>query len=229
MAAGAAAVVVGGARKSSAGKPKSAQVDSVILRRNTWREIVALPADFKGRAAARGVETVDTVLVHQTAAPKGFGLTAQQINAADGGALAALEQRYRSTPYHGVYSPRGSSRTAKVASTMGVSAVQWPVWAYSNHGHGGNSVSVGWAYDGALPGDALDVEGGRQAFAHFVGEARAQGAPIKYVETHAQHSAERGGDPGDEIWEKIIRPMLGPLGLAVRARTTGDGAVPAWL
>lgn len=191
-------------------------------------EVGALPATYKGRLSPRELAAIDTVVIHQTDAGGGFGLTARQLSAQREDYQAALAKRYDETPYHGVFSPRTSDVGRKFASP-GVLFLNWPAWAYTFHGHGSNASSVGFAYDGKVPGDVIDVDGARQAFADFVEQVRKQGAPLRYVEAHAQHSSDRHGDPGDAIWQQVILPTLPGLGLTVRRRTTGTGSLPAWL
>jgi hypothetical protein len=91
------------------------------------------------------------------------------------------------------------------------------------HGNGGNPDSVGWAYDGAFPGDALDIDGGRASLEHLIDSARAQGAKLDRVEAHRQHNANRGGDPGAEIWRGIVLPVAAKCGLRGSTRVTGTG------
>jgi hypothetical protein len=177
-------------------------------------ELAKMPASFtKGRKTPRPITNVDTIEVHQTAVKGGFGLTASQLAAAGGDPVVARAKRYQGTPYHAIYSP-----------TDRWSRIQWPPWAYTWHGNGGNSYSIGWAYDGGFPGDVLDVEGARASLRDIVKRLRAAGVPLKFVEAHRQHSADRAGDPGREIWSRVVVPLLAELGLEERrTHTTGSG------
>ena len=160
----------------------------------------------------RDVKNIDTILVHQTAVGGGFGVSSSQIAKA-GSAEAARAKRFQETTYHAIYSPKDQR-----------SRIQWPLWAYTYHGNGANKYSIGLAYDGKFPGDVLDVEGFERSLAHVVTRARQAGAPIKYVEAHRQHWNQRGADLGQEIWQKAIMPMLGPLNLQQRRdHVTGSG------
>lgn len=181
----------------------------------THRTVTSIPRGFeKARKSPRVLATVDTVVIHQTAVEGGFAVSTRLL-AQHRDEFQARQARYRDTPYHGLYSPRDRA-----------SIIQWPAWVHTFHGHKSNATSVGWAYDGLLPGDALDVPGARAALRHFVRTIREAGAPLRYVEAHRQHSAERARDPGVEIWTQIVRPLLGQIGLEERAtHTTGTGLV----
>lgn len=191
-----------------------------ILRFEEGMRRETLPESFKGKDTRRDVADVDTVVIHVTDVAGGFGVSPQQVAAAGGDKGRARRARYEHTPYHAVYSPRDRA-----------SILQWPVWAYSWHGDGANRTSIGWSYDGAFPGDRLDVEGARASLRHAVEAYRAAGAPLRFVEAHMQHSAERS-DPGVEIWTQVVRPLLRELGLEERPEhVTRDGKpLPAaWL
>lgn len=188
--------------------------DEGMLFVETFRTITSVPRGFsRGRKRPRPLSMVHTVLVHQTAVGGGFGLSERLLEQHRGEVFAARQARYRDTPYHGLYSP-----------TDRASIVQWPAWVNSFHGNGGNNYSVGWAYDGKLPGDVLDLHGARSALRHFVTAMREAGAQLRYVEAHRQHSNQRGGDPGVGIWSLVVRPLLEELGLEERPEhVTGTG------
>jgi hypothetical protein len=187
----------------------------------TYRNVTTIPRGFeKARKLPRSRLEVDTVVIHQTAVGGGFAVSKRMLEQ-HRDEFQARQVRYRDTPYHGLFSPRDRA-----------SIIQWPAWAHTFHGHKSNATSVGWAYDGSLPGDALDLLGARAALRHFVIAMRAAGAPLRYVEAHRQHSRERALDPGVEIWTQLVRPLLADIGLEERAtRTTGTGLeLPAeWL
>jgi hypothetical protein len=188
----------------------------------TYRSISVLPRGFeKARKRPRTLELVDTIVVHQTAVAGGFDVSARVLDRHNGHEAEARQSRYRETPYHGLYSPKDKA-----------SIVQWPAWAHTYHGNKANATSVGWAYDGRFPGDELTLPGARAALRHFVRAMRSAGAPLRYIEAHRQHSANRAGDPGPEIWSRLVRPLLRELDLQERAtRTTGTGLTlpPDWL
>lgn len=196
--------------------------DTGMVFIESYRNVTFIPRDFdKARKRPRSLELVDTVVIHQTAVAGGFDVGARVLARYRGHESEARQARYRDTPYHGLYSPKDEA-----------SIVQWPAWAHTFHGNNANATSVGWAYDGKFPGDKLGLPGARAALRHFVRAMRSAGAPLRYIEAHRQHSADRGGDPGVEIWSKLVRPLLGELDLQERAtRTTGSGLKlpPDWL
>lgn len=192
----------------------------------SWQDAQALSPEFKGRRAPRKPDAVIVFLVHQTGVKRGFGVTAKQVAAqpehlpAGERRQLARQARYRKTPYHGVYDTQSR-----------VSIAQWPVWAYSYHGNGGNALSYGWAIDGlwsATHADDLDVDAARESMRHQIDCARRQGAKLACVESHAQHAASRGRDPGAEIWRGVVLPVAAECGLGVSLRTTGTGKIPTW-
>lgn len=194
----------------------------VVQLLETWQDVPQpLPAGHKGSTRrVRDPARVSVLLVHQTAVRGGFGVADRQVAwlpdhiPRAGREQVARQIRYRTTPYHGVYDPRSRC-----------SIVQWPVWAYMWHGNGGNADSFGWAIDGRYPGDDLDVDGARESMRHAIDAARRQGARLERVESHRQHSADRGGDPGAEIWREVVLPVAAECGLAVTTRVTGSGRV----
>jgi hypothetical protein len=199
---------------------------NVIQIVEPWQDVRGLPPDFKGKRTRRRPDLVTVLLVHQTAVKGGFGVTAKQVAEqpahlpAEDRRQLARQVRYRESPYHGVYDAQARASIA-----------QWPVWAYSHHGNGGNALSYGWAIDGlwsATHADDFDVDAARESMRHQIDCARRQGAKLACVESHAQHSATRGRDPGPEIWRGVVLPVAAECGLVVSMRTTGTGKIPTW-
>lgn len=200
----------------------------VIQLVETWQDVpYPLPKGFKGRRTHRRDPSQVTVfLIHQTAVKSGFGVAASQV-ARQPAHLPEAERRqlarqarYMQTPYHGIYD-----------SQSRVSIVQWPVWAYTYHGNGGNSASVAWGVDGLWNRnhqDDLDIDSARESMRHQIECAKSQGAKLECVESHAQHSATRQLDPNAAIWRGVVLPVARELGLAVSLRVTGSGRIPAW-
>jgi hypothetical protein len=196
--------------------------DVGVIFVESYRNVTSVPREFeKARNRPRSLAGVDSVVIHQTAVLGGFDVSKRMLEHHRGDALEARQARYRDTPYHGLFSAKDRA-----------SIIQWPAWVHSYHGNKANVTSVGWAYDGKVPGDELDLPGARAALRHFVIAMREAGAPLRFVEAHRQHAAQRALDPGVAIWTQIVRPLLGELGLEERAtRTTGTGlALPDdWL
>jgi hypothetical protein len=187
----------------------------------TWESVSSpLPSDAKGRRwDVREPAQIDTLVLHQTAVPGGFGVSARHRAAVprlddseSSWMLRARMARYRNTPYTCVYSPQDQA-----------SVIQWPFWAYLYHGHRANAYSIGWAYDGRLPGDEIDADGAQESLRHVIEWARGFGCPLRFVEGHRQHAAARGGDPGSEIWSQVALPVAREFGLAPNDRVTGTG------
>jgi hypothetical protein len=190
----------------------------------TWQDVPrALPPGVKGRQTARDPARVRVVLIHQTAVSGGFDVSRAQLAKVPADLpepereRLARQTRYTDTPYHGLFDVQARA-----------SIVQWPAWAFMWHGNGGNPDSVGWAYDGKFPGDDLDIDGGREALEHMIDCARRQGAKLEQVAAHRQHNANRGGDPGAEIWRGIVLPVAAKCRLSEATRITGSGrTIPA--
>jgi hypothetical protein len=196
--------------------------DVGMLFVESYRNVTSIPREFaKARKRPRTLAVIDTIVIHQTAVAGGFDLSKRMLDRHRGNSAEARQARYRDTPYHGVFSPKDQA-----------SIVQWPAWAHTFHGNNSNATSLGWAIDGKFPGDELALPGARAALRHFVIAMRDAGVPLRFVEAHRQHSAQRAADPGVEVWTKLVRPLLGELKLEERAtRTTGTGLSlpPEWL
>ena len=182
-----------------------------------------MPADFhkySRNGTPRDPATIDTLVVHVTGVAGGFGLTKQQLAAAGGVPSRARGNRYKRAAYGAVYSPKDRALW-----------IQYPpsVWLWSSDG--ANRTSVALAYDGLFPPDTIEVLPFRTALRRTVEAYRSAGCPLRFVESHRQHDGiGRGADPGAEIWSRVVVPMLGPLRLEQRDRTTGTGKVnpPSW-
>lgn len=164
-----------------------------------------------GKMVIRDPKTVDTLLIHQAAVR--FGQKKGQPS-----------RHHRSLGVH----------AHATAFDDGVFAFAYPLLAYVQHGNGSNSYSIGLEGEGlfnGLPGGknaeptALLIETMREACKRIVDEAHKEGATIKYVEAHRQHSATRTSDPGHGIWRHVVEEYCVPvLGLKTRpTRTTRDG------
>ena len=64
-------------------------------------------------------------------------------------------------------------------------------------------------------------EAAKAALKHLVEEGRKQGMPIKYIWAHRQTYKSKRGDPGGEIWRKLVLEYAVPvLGLEVQNELT---------
>ena len=138
----------------------------------------------------------------------------------------ALLTRYLGVPYHYISAPN-----SVLVRNHRLTVTTW-------HGHQ-NRNTAGWGIDdvwdpGEMPeAKALDY---RRDFHEIVADMRAQGAPLVKVKAHAQTSRQRGRDPGEDIWAKVVRPEMDRLELVFDSTIYGSGrplrsswwAAPVW-
>lgn len=169
-----------------------------------------MPRTKKQRANRRGMWVVDTLCFHQTGVE--FGTSRRQ-RKKWGSEELALIARFAGTPYHYV-------------ATLGAGIVHAnDLRAYTYHGNRANGRSVGIAIEGHFPGHSVKrtakhtrlsrelVERGISAASLAVKQAGQQGGEITKVTAHRCWSGSRGDDPGEEIWERIVVPVMEKFGL----------------
>ena len=177
--------------------------------------------DKSGNISTRKPETIDAVVLHQTACSIG--------PAADD---KRRKRRVLEWPYHAVTYDDGC--TVLAHSPL----------LYTYHANSLNKRSLGFAVEGhfaAFIGQEMPIhssyseaqaDGARRGLKRLVEDARALGCTIRYVLAHRQSSRNRAGDPG-EYWFKLLsRFARDELGLeTLPALTTGDGQTlpPKWL
>ena len=103
------------------------------------------------------------------------------------------------------------------------------------HGHGWNSRSVGFEFEGYFSGVGVDekffwkpksrpnrkpmipteeqIEAGCAAVRLTVEQIAAMGGEIKYIGAHRQSYGRKRSDPGGLIWQGVALPMIKELGL----------------
>lgn len=116
-----------------------------------------------------------------------------------------------------------------------------PLAAYVWHGNSLNGFTIGLECEGLFAG--VRVPGhdqvSDQALASFckgveyiVERGRGEGMPINYIWAHRQSSSSRRGDPGGEIWQKVvIEYAVNALGLKTRVNEhfdTGRSIPKSW-
>jgi hypothetical protein len=157
----------------------------------------------------RPVNTIDGIVVHQTATP--FGVTKAAVKAAGGDAQLAKHRR-----------------ALKVAAHMtcfdtGVAVLAHPLEWYVYHGNSLNARSLGLEIEGLFPGTQEERElftgqlenAARDGLEYLVRKGRELGMPIKWIWAHRQSSLTRPSDPGEEIWRKLVLEFaVSRLGLA---------------
>jgi hypothetical protein len=159
---------------------------------------------------------VEAVCLHITAVRGGFGARKRDIQrhlndghiTHDDAIVYAQADRFLATPYHAV------SAKALVLNLPG-EVVSW-------HGNGCNRYALGYAIDKAA-GERMNIRREQNRF-RLACERWIERFPnLAYVETHRQHSAMRGGDPGGDVCQ-ALSPVIGELGLMWRqSKTTGTG------
>lgn len=103
------------------------------------------------------------------------------------------------------------------------------------HGHGWNSRSVGFEFEGYFSGVGVDekffwkpksrpnrkpmipteeqLEAGKAAVRLTVEQIAAMGGEIKFIGAHRQSYGRKRSDPGGLIWQGVALPMIQELGL----------------
>ncbi len=191
------------------------------------RHTPAKHAIRNGRVVRRPPASVDGIVVHQTACD--FGTTPAMVRAAGGDVNLAKHRRALNVAAH--------VTAMKTGYAVVACALDWYVY----NANALNKRILGLEIEGTYPGllrsagkgaqrfDGPIVEAAKEGLVYLVEQGRAQGMPIKYVWAHRQSSATRRGDPGEEIWRKLVLDYAVPvLRLEVRVMDTiGDGrAVP---
>lgn len=170
----------------------------------------------KWYAKPRHPHDIEAVCLHITAVSGGFGARRRDIERhLDDGYISrqdavtyAQADRFLATPYHAV------SARALVLNLPG-DVVSW-------HGNGCNRYALGYAIDKGAE-DEIDVATEQKRFRFALERWMDRFPSLQYVETHRQHSAMRGGDPGGDVCQ-ALSPVIGDLGLTWRhSRTTGTG------
>lgn len=180
------------------------------------------------RRISRGPAPGRAVVVHQLDCE--LDLVDYQVAAAGGDPLEALLQRAMGLEYH------------VVALGCRVVLLNHPHWMRMSHAGAGNG-GVGLGIEGRFPTRARDdldrrtpirdvVEVGREALRRAVSlaagithDGHLDVAGVE-VQAHRQWAADRGRDPGEEIWREVVLPVVAELGLRVDYERRGDGGLP---
>lgn len=166
----------------------------------------------------RSPQTITGICVHQTAVE--FGASSAAVRAANGDADLARHRRALGVHAHAT------------AFRDGTGALAYPLQAYVFHGNGLNAESIGLEIEGLYSGatdrhEATDgaVAAACELLSRIVEEGRAAGMPLRYVWAHRQSSPTRRGDPGAELWHRVVLEYAVPvLGLECQPeRTWGQG------
>jgi hypothetical protein len=178
-----------------------------------------------GRPVERDPSTIDSIVIHQAATD--FHVSSGQVANAGGDRHEALHRRALTVASHATVF---GGEAAGV--DCGHAVISKPLRWYVNHADQLNSRSLGLEIEGRYPlhmdapmmSDRL-VYAAREGVRALWQKGRDEGMPIRYIWAHRQSNKDRGGDPGEEIWKRVVLeyavPVLGlePLPDAV----VGDG------
>jgi hypothetical protein len=150
------------------------------------------------RVYSRPLNTIDGIVIHQTACP--YGVTADAVKAAGGDRILAKHRRALDVAAH------------MTAFDTGYAVLAHPFDWYVFHANSLNARSLGIEIEGLYPqlqGDKELLVGpvlqaARDGLTYLVTLARAKQMPIKWVWAHRQSSLTREADPGEEIWRKLV-------------------------
>jgi len=179
----------------------------------------------RGKVIVRRPDTVEGIVIHQTATP--YGVTAQQLKDAGGDSLLAKHRRALGVAAH------------MTAFDTDFAVLGHPLDWYVNHANSLNARSLGLEIEGRFPqlmgtNELLTgklLHAAQDGLEYLVQEGRRRGMPIRWVWAHRQSSMTRDDDPGQEIWQKLV---LGFAGAVLGLRTqpdfvTGGKTIPmAW-
>jgi len=178
---------------------------------------------FKGNEHGRNpIERIDTICLHQMAVKDSDSIG---------------WERWRKLAIHWVVTC-GDNAAAYLLHDMDVK-----VW----HGHGWNSRSVGFEFEGYFSGIGTEeryfwkpksrpnrkpmvptnkqLQAGCDAVKATVEMIERMGGSIKYIGAHRQSYGMKSSDPGELIWKGVALPMMEELGLE-QAPTLGHKKYP---
>lgn len=167
-----------------------------------------------GHTFMRKPETVDSIVLHQTAVQFGarpsHRLEALRMLRADKGdeptpaeieRLAIALRVVEDVPSHAL------------AMQSGDVIIRSPLPAFLYHANALNKRSLGIEIEGLYDGVEVEgahppptpvtIEAARQAVREMVERGRAEGMPIQYIWAHRQSSGTRRADPGSVLWEEV--------------------------
>ncbi len=178
-----------------------------------------------GKVWKRNPKDVTGIVIHQTGVH--YSVSGNQIEAAGGDRHEALHRRGLLLKAHMVVF-NGKTAGVRCNHALHVTPLDWFLY----HGHGLNSRSLGIEIEGNYPMKMKEelaspelVRAAREAIKYMVQKGRRMGMPIKYIWAHRQSSKNRGRDPGEELWKKVVLEYAVPvLGLKLQPDlTTGTG------
>jgi N-acetylmuramoyl-L-alanine amidase len=185
---------------------------------------------IKGVVVKRDLKAIRGIVLHQTKSI--FSVNAVQIKVAGNNREEALHRRGLRVGCH-VIAFEGTGAEVDCGHVCYVNQLAWYVY----HAQKANSFSVGLEIEGKFPefiqnGQLLAsprlIEAARLALKFIVTKARELGMDnLEFIWAHRQMSSKRPGDPGQELWKRVVLDYAVPvLGLKTDTKATWDDGRP---
>lgn len=189
----------------------------------------------QGLVAKHELAQIRGIVIHQTNTL--FSVSASQIAAAGGSREEALHRRGLRVGCH-VIAFEGASAGVECGHVCHVNPLNWHVY----HAQHANSFAVGLEIEGRFPGLARNeqltastriINAARLALKFIVVKARELGMNnLEFIWAHRQTSPKRRGDPGQELWKRVVLEYAVPvLGLKTDTQAVWNNGRPiplAW-
>jgi hypothetical protein len=182
-----------------------------------------------GLVVKRNPKTVQGIVIHQTNTL--FGVNASQIKAAGDNREEALHRRGLRVGCH-VIAFEGTRAAVECGHVCYINPLAWYVY----HAQQANSFSVGLEIEGCFPGLTQNeqmpastriIDAARLALKFIMVKADELGMDLKFIWAHRQMSSKRRGDPGQELWKRVVLDYAVPvLGLKTDTNATWDDGRP---
>lgn len=168
----------------------------------------------RGLVAKRDLEKIRGIVIHQTNTL--FSVSESQIKAAGDNREEALHRRGLSVGCH-VIAFEGASAGVECGHVCHVNPLTWHVY----HAQHANNFAVGLEIEGKFPGLTRNeqlpastriINAARLALKFIVTKARELGMNnLEFVWAHRQLSPRRRGDPGQELWQRVVLEYAVPV------------------
>jgi hypothetical protein len=189
----------------------------------------------RGLVARHELAQIRGIVIHQTNTL--FSVSQSQIEAAGGNREEALHRRGLRVGCH-VIAFDGASAGVECGHVCHVNPLTWHVY----HAQRANSFAVGLEIEGQFPGITPNeqlsastrvINAARLALKFIVVKARELGMNnLEFIWAHRQTSPKRRGDPGQELWQRVVLEYAVPvLGLKTEPRAVWNKGRPiplAW-
>lgn len=183
-----------------------------------------------GLVVKRNPKAIQGVVIHQTNTL--FSVNTSQIKAAGNNREEALHERGLRVRCH-VIAFEGIRAEVECGHVCYVNPLAWYVY----HAQEANNFSVGLEIEGKFPGlthneqlpaSTRIIDAARLALKFIVSKARELGMDnLEFIWAHRQMSSKRRGDPGQELWKRVVLDYAVPvLGLKTDVNATWDDGRP---